>query len=365
MITVALVAAAQAGTIADAKLAGDGAVVTIDSAIVISTYDSVNRQNSCSMQIRDDSGAITLYGSQTAMDAFAASFPVGSWISLTDVTVDLFSGLWELTASDWATGFQGDVGTADPIPGIDAAPYVITPGDFAGETYQSELVTLEGVSFPGAGGTFAYGNLDLTWDGGTYPGRVPTQYPDRTPILGTDIPAGEWDVTGVLSTFTTNQLLLHDPDNIVPEPASLVLIGLGFEAARRPGSQVHDAIYYDATQRDTATFGFVRRTNRAGGLEAGMSDGQTIVVRGAMKPIATLMQGMDSVNLKTRQPERSDYERSDVCAVPAASVVAENVVAFEIARALREKFGGDTLGEMRAAYAHYGQAVRALGDAGG
>ena len=143
-----------------------------------------------------------------------------------------------------------------------------------------------------------------------------------------------------------------------------VEIGLGFEAARRPGSQVHDALYYDPAQRDTSTFGFVRKTNRAGGLEAGMSDGQTIVVRGAMKPIATLMQGMDSVNLKTRQPERSDYERSDVCAVPAASVVAENVVAFEVARAFAAKFGGDTLGAMRAAYAHYCDAVRALGDAG-
>lgn len=139
-----------------------------------------------------------------------------------------------------------------------------------------------------------------------------------------------------------------------------VEIGLGFDCARRPGSQVNDAIHFDAAQRGSANFGFVRKTNRLGGLEGGMSNGQTIVVRGAMKPIATLMQGMDSVNLKTLQPERSDYERSDVCAVPAASVVAENVVAFEIARAFALKFAGDTLSEMRAAYAHYAAAVRAL-----
>ena len=91
-----------------------------------------------------------------------------------------------------------------------------------------------------------------------------------------------------------------------------------------------------------------------------MTNGQTIVVRAAMKPIATLMQGMDSINLKTLRPERSDYERSDVCAVPAASVVAENAVAFEIARAWLGKFGGDTLREVRAAYEFFAAAVRGL-----
>jgi len=141
-----------------------------------------------------------------------------------------------------------------------------------------------------------------------------------------------------------------------------VEIGLGFECGRRPGSQVHDALYYDAAQRQTPNFGFVRHTNRAGGLEGGTTNGQTILVRGVMKPISTLLQGMDSVNLKTLQAERSDYERSDVCAVPAASVVAENVVAFEIARAFLSKFGGDTLRETHAAYDFYAAAIRALPD---
>lgn len=142
-------------------------------------------------------------------------------------------------------------------------------------------------------------------------------------------------------------------------------IGLGFAAARLPGSEVHDAIYFDADQRMSPNFGFTRKTNRAGGLEGGMSNGMPIVVRGAMKPISTLLRGMDSVNLKTLAPERSDYERSDVCAVPAASVVAENVVAFEIARAWMEKFGGDTLDGVRASYEHYRSAVMNLAKAGG
>ena len=141
-----------------------------------------------------------------------------------------------------------------------------------------------------------------------------------------------------------------------------VEIGLGFEAARRRGSCVHDAIHYDPAQRDRPNLGFTRKTNRAGGLEGGMSNGMPIIVRGAMKPISTLMQGMDSVNLKTLKPERSDYERSDVCAVPAAGVVAENVVAFEIARAWLSKFSGDTLREVAAAHSAFLEAARGLPD---
>ncbi|MCH7813002.1 MAG: chorismate synthase [Planctomycetes bacterium] len=143
-----------------------------------------------------------------------------------------------------------------------------------------------------------------------------------------------------------------------------VEIGLGFGCAERPGSRVHDEIDFDPTQRDTPSMGFTRRSNNAGGLEGGMTNGQPLVVRAVMKPISTLLRGMDSVNLITKQSERSDYERSDVCAVPAASVVAENVVAFEIARAFLEKFGGDTLTEVRAAYDGYLAAARNLGDDG-
>jgi chorismate synthase len=126
-----------------------------------------------------------------------------------------------------------------------------------------------------------------------------------------------------------------------------VEIGLGFEAARRRGSQVHDPIHFDASKQNSPTLGYERPTNNAGGLEAGMTNGQPLVVRAAKKPISTLRKPLESVNLTTKQPESAEYERSDVCAVSAASVIVENVVAFEVARALVEKFGNDSLAEMQ------------------
>jgi chorismate synthase len=129
-----------------------------------------------------------------------------------------------------------------------------------------------------------------------------------------------------------------------------VEIGLGFEAARRRGSQVHDPIQYDPAQRDTPSLGYVRPTNHAGGLEAGMTNGQPLVLRAAKKPISTLRKPLESINLQTKQPEPAAYERSDVCAVPAASVIVENVVAFEVAAALVDKFGGDSLVEMKSRF---------------
>lgn len=139
-----------------------------------------------------------------------------------------------------------------------------------------------------------------------------------------------------------------------------VEIGAGRDAALLPGSRMHDEIAYDQSQAGTPTLGFVRSGNNAGGIEGGMSNGQPIVVRGAMKPIATLgpSRSMGSVDLRTRQPQRAAYERSDVCAVPAASVIVENVVAFEIARALLEKFGGDTMAEVCHAYEGFLSAAR-------
>jgi chorismate synthase len=129
-----------------------------------------------------------------------------------------------------------------------------------------------------------------------------------------------------------------------------VEIGLGFEAARRRGSQVHDPIQFDPAQTDQPHLGYVRPTNNAGGLEAGMTNGQPLVVRAAKKPISTLRKPLESINLQTKEPEAASYERSDVCAVPAASVIVENVVAFEVACALVDKFGGDSLPEMKSRY---------------
>lgn len=130
---------------------------------------------------------------------------------------------------------------------------------------------------------------------------------------------------------------------------------MGFEAARRRGSEVHDPIGYDASARGSHTLGFTRPTNNAGGLEAGITNGQPLVVRAAMKPISTLRKPLGSVNLRTKEPEEAAYERSDVCAVSACSVIVESVVAFEVAAALVDKFGGDSVEEMRARWDLYHQ----------
>ena len=137
-----------------------------------------------------------------------------------------------------------------------------------------------------------------------------------------------------------------------------VEIGMGFEAARRRGSEVHDPIHYDEAARGGPQLGFTRPTNNAGGLEAGMTNGQPLVVRAAMKPISTLRKPLESVNLRTKQPEEAAYERSDVCAVSACSVIVENVVAFEVAAAVVDKFGGDSVEEMRARWRLYHELAR-------
>jgi chorismate synthase len=138
-----------------------------------------------------------------------------------------------------------------------------------------------------------------------------------------------------------------------------VEIGLGFEAARRRGSQVHDPIGYDPQQASSSTLGYVRATNHAGGLEAGMTNGQPLVIRAAMKPISTLRRPLGSIDLKTKESAPAEYERSDVCAVSAASVIVENVVAFEVARALVDKFGGDSVEEMQARWELFHTLARA------
>ena len=129
-----------------------------------------------------------------------------------------------------------------------------------------------------------------------------------------------------------------------------VEIGMGFEAARLRGSQVHDPIQFDPGKSNGPMLGYVRPTNNAGGLEAGMTNGQPLIVRAAKKPIATLRKPLESINWETKETHKAQYERSDVCAVPAASIIIEAVVAFEVAAAMIDKFGGDSLAEMLARY---------------
>jgi chorismate synthase len=124
-----------------------------------------------------------------------------------------------------------------------------------------------------------------------------------------------------------------------------VEIGLGFGAARVKGSEVHDEMEPGAGRAHAGNVR--RRSNRAGGLEGGITTGEPIVVRAAMKPIATLMRPLDTVDVRTGEPASAVAERSDVTAVPAMGVIAEAMVAFVVAQAIMEKFGGDSLGELR------------------
>jgi len=122
-------------------------------------------------------------------------------------------------------------------------------------------------------------------------------------------------------------------------------IGIGFEAAGLRGSQVHDEILAASDRRRSGDI--ARRTNRAGGLEGGMTTGEPLIVRVAMKPISTLMKPLATVEMKTGEAASAVAERSDVTAVPAMGVIAEAMLAFVLAQAALEKFGGDSLGELK------------------
>lgn len=138
-----------------------------------------------------------------------------------------------------------------------------------------------------------------------------------------------------------------------------VEIGLGFEAAARPGSRVHDPILAEPVRGASVRVGYGRQTNHAGGLEGGMTTGEPLVVRVAMKPISTLMSPLPTVDLGTGAPAAAQSERSDVTAVPAMGVIAEAMVAIVLADAMLEKFGGDSLGELRRNVTGYLEAIRA------
>jgi chorismate synthase len=133
-----------------------------------------------------------------------------------------------------------------------------------------------------------------------------------------------------------------------------VEIGLGFQAAAQLGSTVHDEIFFNAER------GFYRETNRAGGIEGGVTNGEPLVLRAAMKPIPTLAKPLKSIDIRTKQPSEASYERSDICAVPAAAVVAEGMVAFVLAQSVLEKFAKDSLAELLESLANYNRYLRSV-----
>jgi len=132
-----------------------------------------------------------------------------------------------------------------------------------------------------------------------------------------------------------------------------VAIGAGAQASSLPGSQVHDEIGYNKDTRE-----FIRATNRAGGLEGGVTNGEEVRVRGHLKPLSTLRRALRSVDIDTKEEELAAFERSDITAVPAAGVIGEAMVALVLAGAMREKFGGDSLGEMKRNFAGYREQLR-------
>ena len=133
-----------------------------------------------------------------------------------------------------------------------------------------------------------------------------------------------------------------------------VEIGAGFGYASLPGSLAHDEMFYDEAGH------VVRKTNHAGGLEGGMTNGEPVVLRAVMKPIPTLMKPLHSVDIETKEAVLASKERSDVCAVSAASVVGEAMTAFVIARVVLEKFGGDSMGDLLAAMRAYRERLAGL-----
>lgn len=139
-----------------------------------------------------------------------------------------------------------------------------------------------------------------------------------------------------------------------------VEIGMGFQAGRKLGSQVHDEIFYkSAVGGQRSAVNYYRKTNHAGGLEGGVTNGEELVIRAAMKPISTLLKPKNSVNIETKETVPATVERSDICAVPAAAVVGEGLTALELARAFLEKFGGDSIREVRRNFLSYLREVEA------
>jgi len=139
-----------------------------------------------------------------------------------------------------------------------------------------------------------------------------------------------------------------------------VEIGEGVRLAELRGSEAHDEIFH-SRRKGMRSAGFYRKTNRAGGIEGGISNGENIILKATMKPIPTLGRPLRSVDLLTRKPAKAAVERSDICAVPAASIIARAAVALELASAMIEKFGGDSIAEMKRNFTAYLRALRSFG----
>jgi chorismate synthase len=221
------------------------------------------------------------------------------------------------------------------LGGVDAKRPVTMPRDINAVADESQLRTLD----PEAEQEMI-ARIDAAKSDGNTLGGIAEVICDGVPVgLGSHV---SWDrkLDGRLAAA------------IMSIPAvKAVEIGLGVESARRHGSDVHDEI--DADETNVRAGRVRRRTNRAGGLEGGITNGEQIVVRASMKPISTLMRPLGTIEMKTREAAQAVAERSDVTAVPAMGVIAESMTAFVVAQAMLEKFGGDSLAETRRNYDGY------------
>ena len=227
------------------------------------------------------------------------------------------------------------------LGGIDAARPDAMPADINAAADESQLRTLDANAE-----RLMIARIDAVKKDGNTLGGICEVVADGLPVgLGSHV---SWDrkLDGRLS-----QAMMSIP------AVKGVEIGLGFEAARRTGAEVHDEI--EAAPGRPLSGNVRRRTNRAGGLEGGMTTGEPLVVRVAMKPISTLMRPLETVDIATGAKAAAVAERSDVTAVPAMGVIAEAMMAFVLADALLEKFGGDSLSETRRNYDGYVSAVAA------
>jgi len=166
-------------------------------------------------------------------------------------------------------------------------------------------------------------------------------------VIGKNIPVGlgsyvSWDrrIDGIISSCIMS----------IPGIKGIEF-GLGFDMANMPGSQVHDEIYHDGNR-------FYRKTNNAGGIEAGVTNGEDIIFRAVMKPIPTLKKPLRTVNILTKEETTAQFVRSDVCAVPSASIVAESMFAYALANEVVAKFGGDSIEEIKTNYNNYMDSLR-------
>ena len=226
------------------------------------------------------------------------------------------------------------------LGGVDAKPPAKMPGDLNTAADQSQLRTLDA----GAEKEMI-ARIDAAKADGNTLGGIAEIICDGVPVgLGSHV---SWDrkLDGRLAAA-----LMSIP------AVKAVEIGLGVEAAKRKGSDVHDEI--DPDEGNVKAGRVRRRTNRAGGLEGGITNGEQIVLHVSMKPISTLMRPLGTIEMKTREPAQAVAERSDVTAVPAMGVIAEAMTAFIVAQAFLEKFGGDSLVETRRNYSSYISALR-------